>query len=41
MACGKDLAKGEKVLVIKEIASQSQTSESIAERIHRRVMTDE
>ena len=39
MACGKDLAKGEKVLVIKEIA-KVKTNESIAERINRRVMTE-
>ena len=39
MACGKDVAKGEKVLVIKEIA-KVKTNESITERINRRVMTE-
>ena len=38
MGCGKDLAEGEKVLVIKEIA-KVKTNKSIAERINRRVMT--
>ena len=36
MGCGKDLAEGEKVLVIKEIVK---TNKSIAERINRCVMT--
>ena len=38
MGCGKDLAEGENVLVIKEIA-KVKTSKSIAERINRCVMT--
>ena len=38
MGCGKDLAEGEKVLAIKEIA-KVKTNKSIAERINRRVMT--
>ena len=38
MGCGKDLAEGEKVLVIKEIA-KVKTNKSIAERINRCVMT--
>ena len=37
MGCGKDLAEGEKVLVIKEIA-KVKTNKSIAERINRCVM---
>ena len=39
MACGKDLAEGEKVLVIKEIA-RVKTNKSIGERINRCVMTE-
>ena len=39
MACAKDLAEGEKVLVIKEIA-KVKTSKSIAEIINRCVMTE-
>ena len=39
MACGKDLAEGEKILVIKEIA-EVKTNTSIAERINRCVMTE-
>ena len=39
MGCGKDLAEGEKVLVIKEIA-KVKTNKSIAERINRCVMTE-
>ena len=39
MACGKDLAEGEKVLVIKEIA-KVKTNKSIGERINRCVMTE-
>ena len=38
MEWGKDLAEGEKVLVIKEIANVK-TNKSIAERINRCVMT--
>ena len=38
MGCGKDLAEGEKVLVIKEIA-KVKTNKLIAERINRCVMT--
>ena len=38
MACGKDLAEGEKVFVIKKIAKVK--SKSIAERINRCVMTE-
>ena len=38
MGCGKDLAEGENVLVIKEIA-KVKTNKSIAERINRCVMT--
>ena len=38
MGCKKDLAKGEKVLVIKEIA-KVKTNKSIAERINSYVMT--
>ena len=39
MGCGKDLAEGEKVLVIKEIAKVN-TNKSIGERINRYVMTE-
>ena len=39
MGCGKDLAEGEKVLVIKEIA-KVKTNKSIAERMNRCVMTE-
>ena len=39
MACGKDLAEGEKVLVIKEIA-KVKTNKSIGKRINRCVMTE-
>ena len=39
MGCEKDLAAGEKVLVIKEIA-KVKTNKSIAERINRCVMTE-
>ena len=39
MGCGKDLAEGEKVLVVKEIA-KVKTNKSIAERINRCVMTE-
>ena len=39
MACGKDLAEGEKVLVMKEI-TKVKTNKSIAERINRCVMTE-
>ena len=39
MGCGKDLAEGEKVLVIKEIA-KVKTNGSIAEKINRCVMTE-
>ena len=38
MGCGKDLAEGEKVLVIKEIA-KVKTNKSIAERVNCCVMT--
>ena len=38
MRCGKDLAEGEKVLVIKETA-RVKTNKSIAERINRCVIT--
>ena len=38
MGCGKDLAEGEKVLVIKEIAKVKK-KKSIAERINRCVVT--
>ena len=38
MGCGKDLAEGENVLVIKEIA-KVKTNKSIAERINRCVIT--
>ena len=39
MACGKDLAEDEKVLVIKEIA-KVKTNKSIGERINRCVMIE-
>ena len=39
MACGKDLAEGEKVLVIKEIA-KVKTNKSVGERINSCVMTE-
>ena len=39
MECGKDLAEGEKVLVIKEIA-KVKTKKSIGERINRCVMRE-
>ena len=39
MGCGKDLAEGEKVLVIKEIA-KVKTNKSFAERMNRCVMTE-
>ena len=39
MGCGKDLAEGENVLVIKEI-TKVKTNKSIAERINRCVMTE-
>ena len=39
MGCAKDLAAGEKVLVIKEI-TKGKTNKSIAERINRCVMTE-
>ena len=39
MACGKDLAEGEKVLVMKEI-TEVKTNKSIVERINRCVMTE-
>ena len=39
MECEKDLAEGEKVFVIKEIA-KVKTNKSIAERINRCVMTE-
>ena len=39
MGCRKDLAEGEKVLVIKEIA-KVKTNKSIAERINRCVMIE-
>ena len=39
MACGKDLAEGEKVLVINEIAKVKK-NKSIAERINRCVMAE-
>ena len=38
MRCGKDLAEGEKVVVIKEI-TKVKTNKSIVERINRCVMT--
>ena len=37
MGCGKDLAEGEKVLVIKEIA-KVKTNKSVAETINRCVV---
>ena len=39
MGCGKDLAEGEKILVIKETA-KVKTNKSIAERINRCGMTE-
>ena len=39
MGCVKDLAEGQKVLVLKEIA-KVKTNKSIAERINRSVMTE-
>ena len=39
MECGKDLAEGEELLVIKEIG-KVKTNKSIAERINRCVMTE-
>ena len=39
MECGKDLAEGEKVFVIKEIA-KVRTNKSIARRINHCVMTE-
>ena len=39
MECGKDLAEGEKVLALKEIA-KVKTNKSIAERMNRCVMTE-
>ena len=39
MECGKDLAEGKKLLVIKEIA-KAKTNKSIGERINRCVMTE-
>ena len=39
MECGKYLAQGEKLLVIKEMG-KVKTNESIAERINRCVMTE-
>ena len=39
MECGKDLAEGEKLLVIKEIA-KAKTNKSVAERINHCVMTE-
>ena len=39
MGCGKDLAEGEKLLVIKEI-TKVRTNKSIAERINRCVITE-
>ena len=39
MGCGKDLAEGEKVLVIKEI-TKVKTNKSISERIKLSVMTE-
>ena len=39
MGCGKDLAEGENVLVIKKI-TKVKTNKSIAERINRCVMTE-
>ena len=38
MGCGKDLAEGEKILVIQEIA-KVKTNMSVAERINRCVIT--
>ena len=39
MGCGKDLAEGEKVLVINEIV-KIKTNKSVAERINRCVITE-
>ena len=39
MGCGKDLAEGEKVLVLKKI-TKVRTNKSITERINRCVMTE-
>ena len=39
MGCTKDVAEGEKVLVIKEI-TKVKTNKSIAEKINRCVMTE-
>ena len=39
MGCGKDLAEGEKALVIKEITNVK-TNKSITERINRCVLTE-
>ena len=39
MGCGKDLAEGEKVLVIKEII-KVKTNKSISERMKLSVMTE-
>ena len=39
MGCGKDLAEGENVLVIKEI-TKVKTNKSIVERMNRVVMTE-
>ena len=39
MGCGKNLAEGEKFLVIKEI-TKVKTNKSVAERINRYVMTE-
>ena len=39
MGCGKDLAEGQKVRVIKEI-TKVKTNKSIAKRINRCVMTE-
>ena len=39
MGCGKDLAEGEKVLVIKEI-TEVKTNKSSAKRVNRCVMTE-
>ena len=39
MGCGKSLAEGEKVLIIKE-TTKVKTNKSIAERINRCVMTE-
>ena len=39
MGCGKDLAEGEEVLVVKEITKVEKTK-SLAERINRLLMTE-